>query len=75
MGRTARAGARGEAYTLLRPGQYWQFRKLRRSLDRKEVKKLEVTDALYAPLLPQYALVLKDLEVELRVRVWWMGMV
>lgn len=74
VGRTARAGAVGSAYTFLLPREKAPFFRMRKKVDSKKVNPLEVTEEEYANLMDRYSLVLQELQASLVVSgVWAVG--
>eukprot|EP00730_Choanoeca_flexa_P015510 TRINITY_DN7137_c0_g1_i1.p1 TRINITY_DN7137_c0_g1~~TRINITY_DN7137_c0_g1_i1.p1 ORF type:complete len:561 (+),score=125.06 TRINITY_DN7137_c0_g1_i1:34-1716(+) len=53
-GRAGRAGAHGEVYSLVTPTQIKHFQHLRRQIDPKELKPLDVAENAFDELMPRY---------------------
>lgn len=54
VGRTARAGQEGSAFTILRPNEVRHFKELRRKIDSKFVNTIKLTEEDRDPFFDQY---------------------
>eukprot|EP00049_Salpingoeca_infusionum_P000873 m.43046 g.43046 ORF g.43046 m.43046 type:complete len:510 (+) comp10756_c0_seq1:111-1640(+) len=68
VGRTARAGAHGDAYSLLLPTQRSAFLQLRKSIDAKPVDVTDVTPEMYDDVITQYKNALLELQESMSVQ-------
>ncbi len=60
VGRTARAGAKGVSYTLLRAQQVHHFKGMMKRIDNDRVRQETVVDATLALLVPRYQAALQQ---------------
>eukprot|EP00730_Choanoeca_flexa_P015511 TRINITY_DN7137_c0_g1_i3.p4 TRINITY_DN7137_c0_g1~~TRINITY_DN7137_c0_g1_i3.p4 ORF type:complete len:115 (+),score=2.70 TRINITY_DN7137_c0_g1_i3:1543-1887(+) len=67
-GRAGRAGAHGEVYSLVTPTQIKHFQHLRRQIDPKELKPLDVAENAFDELMPRYQEALHALKGAINVR-------
>ncbi|VDP04296.1 unnamed protein product [Schistosoma mattheei] len=69
IGRTARAGKKGTAYSLLSTNQFYHFKKDLKRAGRKKIKQLQFHQSKWSHFNAEYQVALRNYEMNMKVRL------